>query len=85
MPEGMVGVRVNYAMYVLPAAKALQLADLLAKAEVYEDVYHSNLEGSHDEKYTHHIYANEKVSDMKMFPDAYYGICKLAGKPEKKK
>ena len=84
LPESMVSVHVNYASYVLPAAKALQLVELLAKAEIYEDVYHSELKGSHDDKYTHHVYANDKMANMKLLPDGFYGMCKLAGKPEKK-
>jgi hypothetical protein len=81
----MVGVTVGYACYVLPASKALQLMDLLAKAEIYEAMYHSEMVGKHDDKYTHHIYQQDKdATTMKLFTDAFYGIAKLAGRPEKK-
>ena len=81
----MVAVNVSYASYVLPAHEALQLIDLLAKAEVYESVFNPELQGRHDDKYTHHVYAQDKQpTSMKMLPDAFYGIAKLAGRPEKK-
>ena len=82
--DGMVAVSVNYGNYVLPASKAVQLIGLLAKAEVYEDVFHPELTGSHSEKYTHHVFPNEKTMSMKMLTDAFYRMAKLAGKPEKK-
>lgn len=83
--QGMVALTITYGSYVLPAAKALQLMNLMAKAEIYESVYHSDMVGDYNEKHTHHIYAQDREIGMKLLPDAYYGMCKLAGKPEKKK
>ena len=84
-PHAMVAVNVNYASYVLPAHEALQLIDLLAKAEIYESVFNPDIQGRHDDKYTHHVYAQDKQpASMKMLPDAFYAISKLAGRPEKK-
>ena len=82
--DGMVAVTLSYANYVLPASKALQLMNLVAKAEIYEDVFHPEIQGNHADKYTHHVYPNEKTAAMKMMPDAFYNMAKLAGKPEKK-
>lgn len=82
--DGMVSVSVSYASYVLPASKALQLIALLSKAEIYEDKFHPELTGDHADKYTHHVFPNEKTTAMKMMPDAFYRMAKLAGKPEKK-
>jgi hypothetical protein len=82
--DGMVSVSVYYANYVLPAAKAVQLVNLLSKAEIYEDKYHPELKGEHADKYTHHVYEHDKLMTMKILPDAFYKMAKLAGKPEKK-
>jgi len=81
---GMVYVTLTYAHFVLPAAQALQLVRLVSKAEIYEDKYHPELKGDHNDKYTHHVYANDKTFGMKLMPDAFYKMAKLAGKPEKK-
>lgn len=82
--SGMVYVSLTYANYVLPAAQALQLVQLVSKAEIYEDKYHPELKGEHSDKYTHHVYDNDKTFGMKLMPDAFYKMAKLAGKPEKK-
>jgi hypothetical protein len=82
--DGMVYVSLHYANYVLPAAQALQLISLVSKAEIYEDKYHSQMTGEHADKYTHHVYENDKPMSMRLMPDAFYKMCKLAGKPEKK-
>jgi hypothetical protein len=82
--DGMVSITMGYGSYVLPASKAMQLISLVSKAELYEEVYHPELKGDHADKYTHHVYANEKTAAMKVLPDAFYKMAKLAGKPEKK-
>ncbi len=40
--------------------------------------------GCHNDKYTHHVYPNDKTFGMKLMPDDFYKMAKLAGKPEKK-
>ena len=82
--DGMVSITMGYGNYVLPASKAVQLMALIGQAELYEDVFHPELKGDHADKYTHHVYANEKTAHMKLLPDAFYKMAKLAGKPEKK-
>lgn len=82
--DGMVAITMGYGNYVLPASKAVQMMKLIGQAEMYEDKFHPELKGDHSDKYTHHIYANDKTAHMKLLPDAFYKMAKLAGKPEKK-
>ena len=76
---------IGYKSFVLPAAKAVQLLEMLDSIELYEDKYHSGEEGKPG-FYTHHVYdmdANEKlVTGIEHVTDTNYKMYKLAGKPQ---
>ena len=76
-------VNVGYKHLVVDAEVGVKLLELLATAELYEDKYHGSGKPS-----THHIYANEGHTsafgmsvDMKLIPNTFYKMAKLAGKP----
>ena len=68
----------GYTEYVLDLKDAVTLAELLGKAEVYEEKY------VRDGNNTHHIYSNEKaMGTLKILGESTYSMYKLAGKPTK--
>lgn len=71
---------VGYSEYVLDVQDAIAIAEILGKAERYESAYHS---GSSSR--THHIYESEAsdLGSLKLIPDGFYRMAKMAGKPEK--
>ena len=78
-------VAVGYKQFVVDAEVGVKLLDLLCDAEIYEDKYHGG-----GKENTHHIYANEGHSsafgvsvEMKLIPNKFYQMAKLAGKPRK--
>ena len=72
-------VKFGYTDYVMELKDAVSLAELLSKAEVYDNKYVPG--GEH----THHIYANDKseTGTIKLISDDFYRMAKLAGKPAK--
>lgn len=72
-------VRFGYTDYVLELKDAVSLAELLSKAEIYNNKYVSGGDN------THHIYANDahEVGTVKLISDDFYRMAKLAGKPAK--
>lgn len=82
----MVVIDLGYTSFVMGKEQALGLIDILEKAEIYESKYLSKEErerlGTTGE-YTHHVYPNEKLFNMKVISDDLYRMAKLAGRPEK--
>lgn len=78
-------VNVGYSKYVFEAKDAVNLLEILAKAENYEEKYH----GSEDGKpsfYSYHIWeqgidGSSSQFNLCMLPDGRYRIAKMAGKP----
>jgi hypothetical protein len=68
----------GYKSYVLDIKDALTLAEIVSKAEMYEEKYHG---GGQDN--THHVYNNDERFTIRVIPDSLYNMARLAGKPEK--
>jgi hypothetical protein len=68
----------GYGQYVMDMEQAVAIAEMLAKAELYENKYHREAKNS-----THHIYDNEnaELGTIKLVSDGFYQMAKLAGKP----
>jgi len=73
-----VTIDLGYKSYVLDTKDALTLAEIVSKAEMYEEKYHG---GGQPNSY--HVYANDDRFTMRVLPDSMYNMAKLAGKPEK--
>jgi hypothetical protein len=71
-PDMMV-IELGYRNFVLPTSDAVQILQLLEKAEIYENKYD-------DGAYTHHVYANDQPIAAKLIGDDLYRMAKLAGK-----
>jgi len=68
----------GYTEYVLDLKDAVIIAELLGKAEVYEEKY------VRDGANTQHIYSNDKtMGTLKILSESTYSMYKLAGKPVK--
>ena len=72
----MVIVSLGYSHYVMPTKDAVQLLEILEKAERYVHKYRANDES------THHVWPNDTTVDAKMIGNDMYRMAKLAGKPE---
>jgi hypothetical protein len=75
-------VQVGYTNFLLDTPKALALLELLAEAELYEEKWRKQEEGGT----TYHIYpqdTNEGIRHLKVIPQAFYQMARMAGKPEK--
>ena len=74
-----VTVKINYESYVLDSKDALQVMELLSKAEHYKERYRNQEDGGT----TYHVYPMraEDVS-LHYLPDDRYRVAKLAGEPE---
>jgi hypothetical protein len=69
-------VQLGYANYVMPTKDAVQVLEILEKAERYVHKYRSGNES------THHVWPNDSTFDAKMIGNELYSMAKLAGKPE---
>jgi hypothetical protein len=71
-------ITIGYNNYVLPLKDAVTVADMLGKAERYEQKYRSGSDN------THHVYPETKddFGTIRLLSDAFYQGAKLAGKPE---
>ena len=79
-------VAIGYKNFVLDADKGVQLLDLLADAEVYEEKWHSETKNS-----TYHVFDNEGHAggsgvsmELKVLSNSFYQMARLAGKPSNK-
>lgn len=67
---------IGYTDYVMDLKDAVTIAEMLSKAERYENKYVSG--GPN----TQHIYENDKeLGSIKLISDSLYQMAKLAGKP----
>ena len=71
----------GYKSYIVDTEQAVVVADMLSKAERFEEKYQGN--GVN----TFHVWEQEEVDkfSITILPDSVYRIGKLAGKPEEKK
>ena len=71
-------ITIGYNNYALPLKDAVTVAEILGKAEKYEEKYRQGTEN------THHIYAENKdnFGTMRLVTDSFYQGARLAGKPE---
>ena len=69
-------VQLGYSHYVMPTKDAVQLLEILEKAERYAHKYRTNADS------THHVWLNDTVVEAKMIGSDLYRMAKLAGKPE---
>lgn len=72
---------VGFTGYVLDVKDALLVAELLSKAEKYEQKYGRGVTDNN----THHIYPNNvnQFTTIKLMSDELYRMAKLAGPPTK--
>jgi hypothetical protein len=76
-----VAIKVGYRTYLLDTQEAVDLVDILAKAEFYEEKWHKEEEGGT----THHVYPQEGGElIMSVIPDHLCRMARLAGKPQEK-
>jgi hypothetical protein len=76
----MIVVTLNYMQVVLDSKDAVTLMDILSRAEKYESKYVRH-EGDKEYTTTHHVYAQETITEAKVISDDLYRMAKLAGKP----
>jgi len=82
----MVIISLGYRSVVLPTEDAIRLAEILAKAEAFEEKYRTKEEKEKsgiDTDYTYHVFPQDQQFSMKVMPDSQYQMAKLAGKPVK--
>ena len=72
----MMVVSLGYSHYVMPTKDAVQLLEILEKAERYVNKYRAN------DASTHHVWPNDTVFEARMIGNDLYSMAKLAGKPE---
>jgi Tfp pilus assembly protein PilE len=72
----------GYKSYVVDTEQAVAVADMLCKAERFEEKYVSSMSAN-----TFHIWEQNEIDkfSITILPDSVYRIGKLAGKPEEKK
>jgi hypothetical protein len=78
-------INMGYRSIVVDVEAAIEIARLMASAEVYESKYRSAQDGKPSYN-THHIYPMEQdnVFTMQMVTNEAYNMYKLAGKPEER-
>lgn len=72
----MMVIRLGYSHYVMPIKDAVQLMEILEKAEMYQHKYRSK------DEVTHHVWPSDTVFEAQMIGNDLYSMAKLAGKPE---
>jgi hypothetical protein len=74
--------------YVVDTKDAVAIMDMLGKAELYEQKYHS-AEGDKPSFYTYHAWEADMNDSLRatisLLPNNVYRMAKLAGKPEERK
>ena len=68
----------GHSNYVVDAAVAVRLMELMAGAEVYQSRWNREEDGGT----TKHIYDADRVCTAELLSEAKYKMYKLAGKPE---
>ena len=82
----MVVMDLGYRSVVLPTEDAIRVAEILAKAEAFEEKYRTKEEKEKsgiDTDYTYHVFPLDRQFGMKIISDSQYQMAKLAGKPVK--
>ena len=75
-------IEIGWKKYVVDAAEALAVSDMLSKAEMYETKYVDD--GNDKQVSMHYVYPQEDSHwRMEIMPENVYRMAKLAGKPEK--
>lgn len=76
-------VEISHTSYVLDAPDAIQLVELIAKADIYREKWRTREDGGT----TYHIFPQDRDASrvaIKFLTDTEVEIMKLAGKPEEK-
>ena len=82
--DEMIIIDLGYKKIVLSNNKALELAELLQGAEMFEEVYiQSEKRVNKDDDHTYHVYPVKEFFSMRLMGDSLYQMAKLAGKPVK--
>ena len=82
--DEMIIIDLGYKKIVLSNDKALELAELLQGAEMFEEVYiQSDKRVNKDDDHTYHVYPVKEFFSMRLMGDSLYQMAKLAGKPVK--
>jgi hypothetical protein len=73
-------IEIGWKKFVVDAAEALAVSDMLSKAEMYETKY---VKDSNDKQVSmHYVYPQEDSNwRMEIMPENIYRMAKLAGKP----
>lgn len=76
-------LRVGYKEYVMSMTKAAQIMELLEAAERYESKWHK-AENGRESCTTYHVYPDDADhrGNLEVITDAFYNMCKMAGKPQ---
>jgi predicted DNA-binding ArsR family transcriptional regulator len=72
-------VELGYTKYVVSNKDAVTIADILEKAELYEQKWRKEEDGGT----TYHVYDNDKQFTLTTITNSLYSMAKLAGKPAK--
>lgn len=72
-------VELGYTKYVMSNKDAVTIADILEKAELYEQKWRKEEDGGT----TYHVYDNDKQFTLTTITNSLYNMAKLAGKPAK--
>lgn len=86
MSKAKMVVRIGYTSFVLDAAKAVQVLDMLSDAELYESKWYPKDEDAGVEAhYKKHIWENDNMDTITVeyLPHAVYAVGKVLGKPPK--
>jgi predicted DNA-binding ArsR family transcriptional regulator len=75
----MMVVELGYTKYVMSNKDAVTIADILEKAELYEQKWRKEEDGGT----TYHVYDNDKQFTLTSLTNSLYSMAKLAGKPVK--
>lgn len=68
----------GYTQYVLDLKDAVTIAEMISKAEQYEEKYVKDADN------THHIFpCNKQMGTLRLISDDLYRLAKLAGEPTK--
>lgn len=74
-------IEIGWKKFVVDAAQAIAVSEMLSKAEMYERKYVKN-EGGKD-SVMHYVYPQEDCHwNMDIMPENVYRMAKLAGKPK---
>lgn len=81
----MIVIDVGYNKFVLGREDGIRLAEMLEKAEIFEEKWIDRADrGPDGAEHTYHVYPNDKTLNMRLIPTQLYQMAKLAGKPVKK-